>query len=199
MNVSTVSYYIVNGLTLYRLASAPIILLLAMRGELTWIRWLIAVSFFTDAIDGPLSRKLNVTSVFGSRLDSVADDATVLVSTLGLWIIFPEFMREHWMFIAGLFALFAIQTVVALIIYKKTTSFHTYLAKAAAIAQALFFISIFFNFGPVYVLFFSAVTITAVELIEEIILVFILPKWEANVKGLYWILRSRKTSFRSDK
>jgi phosphatidylglycerophosphate synthase len=199
MNVPSVSYYIINGITLYRLVSAPLVLLLAIRGELTWFRWLIAVSFFTDAIDGPLSRKYNVTSVFGSRLDSVADDATVLVSALGLWIIFPGFMKENWMFIAGLFVLFGIQMVIALIIYKKVTSFHTYLAKTAAVAQAMFFISIFFNFGPVYFLFLSAVAITTFELIEEIILAFILPKWEANVKGLYWVLKSRKGYFHSNK
>ena len=176
MKVPGTSYYIINGITLYRLVSAPLILLLAIRGEVTLLKWLIAISFFTDAIDGPLSRKYNVTSVFGSRLDSVADDATVLVSTVCLWIVFPEFIKENWMIIAGLFGLFIIQTVAALIAYKKVTSFHTYLAKTAAVAQAVFFISIFFNFGPIYFLFITSAVITALELIEEIILVFILPK-----------------------
>jgi len=199
MKVPGLSYYIINGITLYRLLSAPLILLLAIRGELTLLKWLIAISFFTDAIDGPLSRKYNVTSVFGSRLDSVADDATVLVSTLSLWIIFPGFMRENWMIIAGLFGMFGIQTVAALIAYKKVTSFHTYLAKTAAVAQATCFISIFFNIGPIYFLFITSAVITAIELIEEIILVIILPKWEANVKGLYWVLRSQKGSFHSNK
>ncbi len=199
MKVPGVSYYIINGITLYRLVSAPLILLLAIRGEFTLLKWLIATSFFTDAIDGPLSRRYNVTSVFGSRLDSVADDATVLVSTVSVWIIFPQFVKENWMILAGLFGLFGIQTVAALIAYKKITSFHTYLAKTAAVVQAMFFVSIFFNLGPVYFLFFSAVAITALELIEEIILVFILPKWEANVKGLYWVLRSQKGSFHSNK
>jgi phosphatidylglycerophosphate synthase len=192
MKTPDVSYYFINGITLYRLVSAPLILLLAIRGEFTLLKWLVAISFFTDAIDGPLSRKYNVTSVFGSRLDSVADDATVLVSTSCLWIIFPEFFKENWMIIAGLFALFGIQTVAALIAYKKTTSFHTYLAKTAAVAQGMFFISIFFNFGPVYFLFMTSAFITAFELIEEIILVFILPKWKANVKGLYWVVRAHK-------
>jgi phosphatidylglycerophosphate synthase len=191
MNVPSLSYYIINGITLYRLVSAPLLLLLAIRGELTWFRWLIAISFFTDAIDGPLSGKFKVTSVFGSRLDSVADDATVLVSTFGLWIIFPEFFKQNWMIIAGPFGLFGIQMVAALIAYKKVTSFHTYLAKTAAVAQGLFFISIFFDFSFVYFLFITSVAITALQLIEEIIIVIVLPKWEANVKGLYWVLRSR--------
>jgi phosphatidylglycerophosphate synthase len=199
MKIPYVSYYLINGITMYRLVSAPLILLLAIRGELIWFKCLIAMSFFTDAIDGPLSRKYKVTSVFGSRLDSVADDATIFVSALGLWIIFPEFLKKNWMIIAGLFGLFGIQTVAALIVYKKVTSFHTYLAKTAAVAQAMFFISIFFDFGPTYFLFIVSAVITALELIEEIILVFVLPKWDTNVRGLYWVLRSQKASIHTDK
>lgn len=192
MRTPRASYYIINGITMYRLVSAPLLLLLAFLGELTWFKWLVALSFFTDAIDGPLSRKYKASSVFGSRLDSVADDATVLVSTVSLWIIAPDFIKENWMMIAGLFALFAVQTAAALIAYKKVTSFHTYLAKAAAVVQAVFFISIFFEIGPTYFLFIGSVVITGLQLIEEIILVILLPKWKTNVKGLYWALRSEK-------
>lgn len=177
---------------MYRLASAPFLLLLAATGQEAWFKWLITFSFFTDAIDGPLSRKYKVTSVFGARLDSVADDATVLVSTIALWFVQPDFFYENWMVIAALLALFGIQTAAALIAYGKVTSFHTYLAKCAAVAQAGFFISAFFGFQFSQWLFVLAALITALQLIEEIILVVLLPEWQADVKGLYWTLRSRK-------
>ena len=176
---------------MYRLVSAPFLLMLAYTGQVEVFKWLIAFSFFTDAIDGPLSRKFKVTSVFGSRLDSVADDATVLVSALGVWIIHPEFIREQWVMIVGLLFLFGIQTTTALVAYKKVTSFHTYMAKLAAVVQAAFFIAFFFDFGPSYLFFLSAVAITGIELIEEIVLVIILPEWKTNVKGVYWVIRSQ--------
>jgi phosphatidylglycerophosphate synthase len=185
------SYYIINGVTMYRLVSAPFLVLLAIMGLYEWFKWFMCVSFFTDAIDGPLSRKYEVESVFGARLDSVADDATVLASAIALWILHPEFMRNHWIVIAGLSALFGIQAVAALIAYKKVTSFHTYMAKAAAVAQAAFFIVFFFRSNFADFLFVCAVTITALQLVEEIILVIILPTWTADVKGIYWIWRSK--------
>lgn len=187
-----VSYYVINGVTMYRLVSAPFLLLLALVGELEWFRWLIGLSFLTDAIDGPLSRNFNVTSVFGARLDSVADDATVFVATLGLWIIYPEFILREWIPIACVFLLFGIQTVSALVAYKRITSFHTYMAKTAAVAQAVFFILVFFQWGPIYLSFYGAIFITGFQLIEEIILVILLPTWTADVKGLYWVLKQRK-------
>lgn len=186
-------YYIVNGITMYRLVSAPFLLLLALAGNSSIFKWLIAFSFFTDAIDGPLSRRFRVTSVFGARLDSVADDATVLVSTIGLWWLYPDFLMKEWIVILGLLSLFAVQTTAALVAYKRVTSFHTYLAKAAAVAQAVFFIMIFFDFGPVLFMFYTAAFITGVQLLEEIILVIVLPEWRSDVKGLYWVLKDRKT------
>ncbi|HEY0742043.1 MAG TPA: CDP-alcohol phosphatidyltransferase family protein [Chryseosolibacter sp.] len=191
MKATRISYYLINAITMYRLVSAPFLLLVAALGYDVWFRWLVAFSFLTDAMDGPLSRKYQVTSVFGSRLDSVADDVTVLVSTVALWILHPEFFKNNWVVIAALFALFGIQTIAALIAYKKVTGFHTYLAKMAAVAQALFFISFFFNFSIVGGLFIVAAIITAIQLIEEIILVIVLPEWKTNVKGLYWVLSTR--------
>jgi CDP-diacylglycerol--glycerol-3-phosphate 3-phosphatidyltransferase len=186
-----ISYYVINGITLYRLASAPVLLLLAFINSHDVFKWLVAISFFTDAIDGPLARKYNVASVFGSTFDSVADDATVLVATLSLWMIHPEFVKREWIILTTLWGLFIIQTTAALIVYKRPTSFHTYLAKSAAVALAVFFIVIFFEFGYASDLFYVASAITALELLEEIILVILLPEWKTNVKGLFWVLRSK--------
>ena len=191
MKTSRSSYYVINSITMYRLVSAPFLLLLVSIGQYTWFNWLITFSFLTDAIDGPLSRKYKATSVFGSRLDSVADDATIFVATIALIIVEPAFFQENWIVIVGLFELFGIQMVAALIAYRKVTSFHTYFAKTAAVAQAAFFIAFFFDLNFYHLLFTVAATITAIQLIEEIILVIVLSEWEADVKGLYWVLGSK--------
>lgn len=184
-------YYLVNGITMYRLVSAPFLLILAFVGELSLFKWLIAFSFFTDAIDGPLSRKFKVTSVFGARLDSVADDATVLTSIVALFILELDFISSNWMSLTSLAILFIIQTISALVAYGKVTSFHTYLAKLAAVMQAVFFLLTFFTGEPVVIAFYLALVITAIQLIEEIVLVIVLPKWQADIKGLYWVLTRR--------
>jgi CDP-diacylglycerol--glycerol-3-phosphate 3-phosphatidyltransferase len=186
-------YIVVNSITMYRLVSAPILLVLAWLGYHDLFKWLIMFSFFTDAIDGPISRKYKVTSVFGSRLDSVADDATVIVSTVALWFINPQFIEEHWKGIALVVGVLAIQITAALVAYKKVTSFHTYLAKAAAVVQALFFFMILFEIPGYVTAFYAAVGITIVQLIEEIIMIIILPTWKADIKGLYWALKERKS------
>jgi phosphatidylglycerophosphate synthase len=185
-------YYLINAITMYRLVSAPFLLILAFTGKLQLFKWFVALSFLTDSIDGPLARKVRVKSVFGARLDSVADDATVLVATMALLIVKLEFVKEHWLSFTSIFFLFSVQTIAALVAYGKVTSFHTYLAKFAAVLQALFFMFMFFDVGPVGIAFYAAILITALQLLEEIILVIVLPDWKANVKGLYWMLRTRQ-------
>jgi phosphatidylglycerophosphate synthase len=185
------SYYIINGITLYRLVSAPVLLVLVFIGEVDIFKWLLAISFFTDAIDGFLARKFSAASRFGSRIDSIADDATVLAGVVGAFVIKNEFVRQEATLILILLAFYALQTVLALIRYGKISSFHTYLAKIGAVLQGSFLILLFFLSTPPCWLFYIASVVTIIDLIEETILIFLLPKWEVNVKGIYWVLRKK--------
>lgn len=190
--MSKPSRYIVNGITLYRIITAPLLLFLLWRHELQWFKWLLAASFFTDAIDGYIARRYKVTSLAGARLDSIGDDLTVLVALIGMLVLKKDFVRQEIIPLAILCSLFIIQTALALIRYGKQSSFHTLLAKIAAVLQGIFLLLLFFLPEPSHILFYTMAAVTALDLVEEIILVLLLPRWQANVKGLYWIWRERR-------
>ena len=143
----SIAFYLINGITLYRIVTAPLLIVLLFRGEQELFKWLLGVSFFTDLIDGVLARTFKVTSILGTRLDSVGDDLTVLVAILGLGVLQPQFFIEQWTLLLPLGILFLLQTGFALYRYGKITSFHTYLAKLAALAQGVFLLS-FFSLKP---------------------------------------------------
>jgi phosphatidylglycerophosphate synthase len=186
------SYYIINSITLYRVLTAPVLLYLIFSNQPEVFKLLLPVSFFTDAIDGYLARKYKVLSVFGSRMDSLGDDLTILAGLVGLYIFKTEFVFQHLQILVALFIFFIIQIIISYIRYRKMTSFHTYFAKIAAVLQGSFLILVFFLANPPLALFYAACIFTFLDLAEEIILVALLPKWETNVKGLYWILKRRK-------
>ena len=185
------SYYIINSITLYRLIAAPFLLFLVFTKEVNLFKWLLAFSFFTDAIDGHLARRYKVVSIMGAKLDSWGDDLTVIAGTIGLFVIKPEFIKKELIWFLLVFIVFLIQTISALVRYRKTTSFHTWLAKLAAILQGSFLIVSFFISQPPLLLFYIAVAATTLQLIEEIVLIFLLPKWKADIKGIYWVLRQK--------
>ena len=142
------SYYIVNGITFYRLFAAPIMVLLIISGQHHIFKWLLAFSFFTDGIDGTLARRFKVSSAFGSRLDSIADDLTITAGLIGMAVFSPGFFRQALVPFGILFILFVLQIILAYIRYGRFTSFHTYGAKIAALLQGGFLILFFFFHNP---------------------------------------------------
>lgn len=184
------NYLVVNGITWVRVVAFPFLLALIWCENLDVFKWLLGICFFTDAIDGILARKLKVASVFGTKLDSIGDDLTILAGVLGVWFFKKDFLHEQRWIIGMMLGLFVIQTILAFIRYGRITSFHTILAKLAAILQGSFLILLFFTAEPFYPLFYAAAFITTLELIEEIILVMILKEWHTNVKGVFWVVKN---------
>jgi phosphatidylglycerophosphate synthase len=159
---------IVSVITLYRTIIFPLLIILIFTGYENLFKWLLLVSFSTDAIDGYLARKYKIVSVLGAKLDSIGDDLTVLAALIALFKMHPEFLKEEIVIIAG------------------------YSAKTAALFQGVFLLIVFFFESISYPFFYSVALVTALGLVEETILAVLLPEWRADVKGLYWVLKEKK-------
>lgn len=183
---------LVNSITLYRIVTFPLLIFFLLTENIDVFKWLLLASFFTDAIDGFLARRYRATSVLGAKLDSIGDDLTVLAAAIGLFVIQTDFVSTHKVVFIALFALFLIQVGASFYRYGKISTFHTYLAKTAAVVTAVFLLSVFFLNDVSVPMFVVAATITGLELIEEIMLVALLRDYRTNVKGLYWVLREEK-------
>ncbi len=142
-------------------------------------------------IDGFLARKLKITSPRGSQLDSLGDQITLGVAFLGLIVFENDFILHNYRIILIPFFLYFIQMLLAFLKFGKATAFHTYLAKLSALTQGVFILWLLF-FGPVNWLFYLMIFLGIIETLEEIILIFLYPKWVAGVKGVYWALNDRR-------
>jgi cardiolipin synthase (CMP-forming) len=187
-------YRFVNGITLYRLLSAPALVVLIFFHRLDLFKWLLLLSFLTDAVDGWLARRFHVSSMLGSRLDSIADDLTIVAAIIGAIVFKLQFLKEEFIWVIILISVYILQLLLALFRYGKISSFHTYGAKAAAVLQGIFLVLLFLLPGPQYFLFYMASVMTIAELIEEIILTLYLPRWQTDVKGLYWVMKRKKNN-----
>jgi phosphatidylglycerophosphate synthase len=183
------TFYIVNTVTWWRVIMAPVIVLLAFERLEDAFKWLLALSFLTDAIDGFLARKFHVTSRQGSRLDSLGDDLTVLAGIAGMLIFKGDFVKKQLLIILVLAGLWLLQLILALVRYRRMTSFHTWLAKGAAVLQGLFLLLAFFLPTPPLWLWYLAAGATALDLVEEIIMILMLKEWKADVKSLFSLIR----------
>src|SRR5450755_1032343 len=112
-------YYIVNGITLWRVLTAPLVIYLAFSRRPDLFKWFLAVSFLTDAIDGYLARRYKVTSKRGAILDSVGDDLTVGAAIVGIFVFKMEFIRQELPLIIIMSVLYTGQMCLALVRYRK--------------------------------------------------------------------------------
>jgi len=182
-----ISYYMVNGISLYRMVAVPLLVWLALSQQFSLFKWLITLGFVTDAVDGYLARRYKVNSKFGAMLDSIADDLNLAAAIIGVYVLDPEFFVKERVTILILAGLYLTQTLLALIKFHQLTTFHTYMAKVAAVLQGLFLIAFFFLGQPLYWLFYIAAVVTAVQIVEEIILILRLSRSQNDIKGLFWL------------
>lgn len=180
-----------ESITLARVLGFPLILLFTLIDYRNTTAWLFIILFCTDFIDGYFAFFFGQESTRRAQLDTLGDILLLFAGVYGFYVFEKDFFMEHILFIYLTFAMYAAQLLIALIKWKKPTSFHTYSAKLAAIAQVVFLsITLLFEFVPA--LFYFAVFLSIMDALEDIILTLLLNRWKANIKGLLWFNANKK-------
>lgn len=184
-------FSLADWISTYRIVASSFLCLALLAGMKLLFAGLLAVSLASDMIDGYIARRQHNCSLRGARLDSIGDALTFSIAALGLWVFEKEFLGHNKVLLLAMIIPYFVQILLAVLRYGKPSSFHTYLAKTAALLQGSFILLLLF-FGPLYPLFYATVTITLLEIAEEFVLLFLLKGNETDVKGLYWVLEKRK-------
>lgn len=100
-----------NLLSFLRLALVPVFLVLLVEGEDIWALVVLAISGFTDFLDGFLARRLNQVTRLGQLLDPAADRLYILAALLGLawrdlipwWLVAVIISRDVMLLVIGIF------------------------------------------------------------------------------------------------
>ena len=168
-----------NVLSGFRLIAAPFLLYLARTGHPRLFLALLAVSLFSDSIDGFIARRLNKTSEFGTKLDSWGDLATYLTVPLCAWWLWPEILKREAFFVVLVVSAYVLPLVAGFVKFRRLPSYHTWAAKAAAVLMSIaFFILFIFDISRP---FHCAAILQALVACEEIAMTLMLPEWHGNV------------------
>jgi CDP-diacylglycerol--glycerol-3-phosphate 3-phosphatidyltransferase len=177
-----------NTLSGLRLLAVPVLAVLATTGRETAFAWVLIPALLTDIADGLIARIFRLESRLGAMLDSVADTALLFVAVYGVWVFHPAVLTEHAWLCGTAVLLWALEDLVALARYRRLSSFHTYSSKVVANLLGFFFGWLFlFVFEPW--LLYVAVGGSILASLEELALVALLPRWRADVRGLWWVLK----------
>jgi len=182
--------YVPNLITLARVLMAPVLAWLAASGHEMVFTWLLIAALATDLADGLVARMFNLGTRFGALLDSTADVLILSVAGYGILIFHREVLRDHQLACGAAIGGGLMVCVAGLLRYGRLASFHTYLAKATAYLLG-FFLAALFLFGFVPWLFAATVALSLIGSAEELLLIWYLPRWRTDVRGLWWVLRER--------
>jgi phosphatidylglycerophosphate synthase len=184
--------HVPNLVTGARLVAVPVLLLLAFVQDGKLFGWLLVAALLSDIADGVIARSLRLESPLGAMLDSTADALLFPVAAYGVWVFHRQVVDDHGFALLAVLACWLGEYVAALWRYGKFSSFHTYLDRIAAYALGIFVGWLFlFGFQPI-VMWVAIVTAIAAS-VEEFLLLWRLPAWRSNVRGLWWLLREQRT------
>lgn len=126
----------------------------------------------TDAIDGPIARKMKTNGKLGAQIDSVAD-LTFFIIALSKMVPYAieniNLPATIMLFIVLALRLFCY--TMELIKFKRLVSLHTYLNKATAVS--MFIVIYLIPFIGISIPCIIGCTFATLGVIEEIVIVFI--------------------------
>lgn len=170
-----------------RIGMIPVLWLVAAGHHHALFVALLALTWFSDAVDGWMARTYHLESKLGARLDSIADNA-VQISMLGwIYLLRPELYRHYWYLVAVLFLLFVFSMVLQV---GRRAPLHTWANKFTAWLLAAFLLYTFlFGLKPgfMWVTFLGLLY----AMVEGLALLLAAPVVDENTRS--WWTRPRTT------
>jgi phosphatidylglycerophosphate synthase len=181
-----------TALTVFRLLSAPVLMVLAYLGQERYFLWLAIAALLSDVLDGALARRLGASSETGRLLDSWADLLIALVAFAGATLLWPDTMREEAGYFALVLAALVIPNAWGLLRFRRLLGYHTVSAKASGVLLAVGAVALFTGLTPV--IFRLAAFVELAVAAEYVAISLITPEWTGEMKSAWHAWRHRRES-----
>ncbi len=189
-NLSTDIYNLPNLVSFIRILMSPLLIWLAINQQPTWFLAVLIFSEFTDVLDGFLARRLNQITELGSHLDSWGDFIIYGTITFCAWILWPEIIRQHMLWIGIIVGCLVFPVLLGLIKFRTLTSYHTWSVKAAVASSILAYLLLFSGLLDWPVKLAAAVSLYAA--LEEIAITLIIRHQHVDVRSFLQALKYRR-------
>ncbi|MBI3867388.1 MAG: CDP-alcohol phosphatidyltransferase family protein [Verrucomicrobia bacterium] len=126
-----------NLLSALRIASIPLLVFLAWKGEARLYLICFGIALSTDLLDGLIARLLNQRTDLGAKLDQWGDVGVFLSWPLALWWLWPEVLRSERWFLGTAVVSYAGSAGFALWKFGRVASYHSWLGKSATVVLTI--------------------------------------------------------------
>lgn len=180
------------GLTLLRLALAPVALLLLRAGAPSAVfAALLVVGFLSDVLDGVVARRHGVATPALRRLDSSVDTVFYLAVAYAVFRLHPDPLRALKWPIAIVLGSEALNYAAAYAVFRREASYHAWSAKVWGVL--LFSSLLLLLAGGNAALLPIAVAAGMVAQADTLAITLSLPVWQPDVRSVGHALRIRRS------
>lgn len=151
---------------------------------------IMVVLLLTDWADGKLAKLLDQETVFGARLDSVADWFMYAAIGVALWWLEAEVIVSNAWLIAAVGAAWGLSATVSLVRFRRLPSYHNRLAKVSWLVAAVAAVALFLADTAVVIPW--AFGLAILTNLEGAVIGAVLPEWRANVTSVIGAWRVRR-------
>lgn len=180
-----------NSLSVARILATPVLLAAVVFHQKELFSWILLPCLLSDILDGLIARTFHLKSDTGALLDSTADMLVAFMAIVGVFVFQKEFVAAHYPQVLVVLGLYLLEVATALVRYGQISSFHTLLTRVTAYTWGIFMMSLFF-WGYHAWIFYAMVTVSILASTEELLLIYFLPNWQSDVRGLYWVLTKKR-------
>ena len=143
--------YLPNQLTAARLVLVVVLWGFALAGNAVIVGIGLGLAFLTDVADGFAARRLNLTSSFGSKFDSLVDSLVAPSAIAWLLMLKPEVVLDHKLLAGVWVATTYASLVFGLVRHRRFANLHLQSSRIACVAQYAFLVDVFVasSYSPV--------------------------------------------------
>jgi CDP-diacylglycerol--glycerol-3-phosphate 3-phosphatidyltransferase len=132
-----------NRISIARLAFLPVLWLFALLRLPVYLGWGALISYLSDILDGYVARRLNQRTALGSKLDSLADNLSILSGLIWFAMLKPEIYREHGLLWGLAIALYLASMLVGIVKFKRFANLHLESSRLGSIPLTAFVVHTF--------------------------------------------------------
>lgn len=179
-------------LIVFRILCCPLILVAA---HLRWpgplLASIVLLALLSDIYDGILARRWGCETSALRVTDSIADTIFYLGVVGALWLTDPQILLGNGRLLAILFSLEAFRYFFDLCKFRRTASYHSYLAKIWGLVIAVAVITVS-AFDSLRALIWLALLLGILVNLEGLAMSLVLPRWQNDVKTITAAFRLRR-------
>jgi len=178
-----------NFFSILRIILSPLLIVLALYGNIEWYMVLICGLLISDYLDGWFARRYQQVTELGAKLDSLGDLVSICCILLSVWLLWPMRIEPVLNYIFVAIGCYISMFILHFIKFRTTPSFHSILAKVTTLL-GLPVLAFLVFFG--YIWLAKAYTILVILVsVEYIAITIVLQKYQTDVNSLFHILCSK--------